>query len=104
MFSSIQNENDAANKLEQYWQSLSKIFTHVNKLSYDVTFSTYHSSTQWSGIQLFNEKNDQELEKFNLLTTKDYITFSSLVKSGEINATYIYYVNYGRQEGFCLFN
>ena len=72
----------------------------MNKLSYNATFSTYYSSPQWSGIQLFNEKNDQELEKFNLLTTKDYITFSSLVKSGEINATYIYYVNYGGQEDF----
>ncbi len=99
-FSSIESENDAANKLEQNWQSSSKIFTRVNKLSYDLTLSTYSPSTQWSGIQLFDEKNDVEIKKFDLLTTDDYLTFSSLIKSGRINANRIYYVNYGRQEDF----
>ncbi|CAF1544003.1 unnamed protein product [Rotaria sp. Silwood1] len=97
---SIESENDAANKLEQNWRSLSNIFTRVNKLSYDLTLSTYSPSTQWSGIQLLDKKTDQELAKFNLLTTNDYLTFSSLIKSGRINANYIYYVNYGRQEDF----
>ncbi|CAF0853609.1 unnamed protein product [Rotaria sordida] len=97
---SIESENDAANKLEQNWQSLSNIFTRVNKLSYDLTLSKYSPSTQWSGIQLFDKTNDQELAKFNLLSTNDYLTFSSLIKSGKIDANYIYYVNYGRQEDF----
>ncbi|CAF4228132.1 unnamed protein product [Rotaria sp. Silwood2] len=97
---SIESENDAANKLEQNWQSLSNIFTRVNKLSYDLTLSTYSPSTQWSGIQLLDKTNDKELDKFNLLPTNDYLTFSSFIKSGRINANYIYYVNYGRQEDF----
>ncbi len=99
-FSSIESETDSANKLEQHWRSYSKVFTRVNKLSYDLTLSTYSSSSQWSGIQLIDGKADQELAKFNLLSTNDYLTFSSLVKSGKIDGNYIYYANYGRQEDF----
>jgi hypothetical protein len=47
-----------------------------------------------------DDKTNQELAKFNLLTTNEYLTFSSLIKSGRIDANYIYYVNYGRQEDF----
>ncbi|CAF4117947.1 unnamed protein product, partial [Adineta steineri] len=97
---SIESENDAANRVEQNWQLSSKLFTRVNKFSYDVTLSKYVSSTQWSGIKLVNRKTDEEIIKFNLLTTDDYLTFSSLIKSGRIDANYIYYVNYGRHEDF----
>ncbi|CAF3458821.1 unnamed protein product [Rotaria socialis] len=97
---SIESESDAANKLELNWKSLSSIFNRVNKLSYDLTLSKYAPSVQWSGIQLLDRKNDQEIEKFNVLTTNDYLSFSSLIKSGKVMASYIYYANYGRQEDF----
>jgi hypothetical protein len=96
----IESENESAKKLEENWQLLSKIFTRVNKFSYDLTLSTYSPSTQWSGIQLLDGNTDHELAKFNILPTNDYLTFSSLIKSGRINANYIFYVNYGRQEDF----
>ena len=99
-FSTIESENDSAKRLEQTWQSFSKVFTRVNKLSYDLTLSTYAQSSQWSGIQLINGKTNEELAKFNLLSTNDYLTFSSLIKSGQIDASYIFYVNYGRAEDF----
>ncbi|CAF5120147.1 unnamed protein product, partial [Rotaria magnacalcarata] len=97
---SLESEIDAANKLELNWKSLSSIFNRVNKLSYDLTLSTYAPSLQWSGIQLLDRKNDQEIEKFNVLTTNDYLSFSSLIKSGKVMGNYIYYANYGRQEDF----
>ncbi|UJR16475.1 hypothetical protein I4U23_003377 [Adineta vaga] len=94
-----ESESDAANQLEQLWQS-SKVFTRVNKLSYDLTLSSYSFSPQWSGVQLFESGTDKEIKKYNVLSTKDYLTFSSLIKSGRINPNYIYYANYGRQEDF----
>lgn len=98
-FSSTESENDAANKLELEWQSLTNTFTRVNKLSYDLTLSKYAPSSQWSGIEVINKKNEQ-LEKLNVIINNDYLSFSSLIKSGKILANYIYYVNYGRQEDF----
>lgn len=99
-FSTIESENDSAKKLEQTWQSFSKVFTRVNKISYDLTLSTYAQSSQWSGIQLLNGKTNDELAKFNLLSTNEYLTFSSLIKSGQVDANFIFYVNYGRAEDF----
>ena len=97
---SSESESDSAKKLEQTWQSYSKVFTRVNKLSYDLTLSTYAPASQWSGIQLLEGKTDQELAKFSLLTSNDYLTFSSLVKSGRVDGNAIFYVNYGRSEDF----
>ncbi|CAF4364129.1 unnamed protein product [Rotaria sp. Silwood2] len=97
---SIESENDAANKLYEQWKSYSPSLTHINKLTYDINLSKFAPSTQWSGIQLFDDKNDKELLKVDLLPTENFLFFSSLVKSGIINGKSIYYVNYGRQEDF----
>ncbi|UJR29970.1 hypothetical protein I4U23_017517 [Adineta vaga] len=95
----MQNEADAANKLYDKWQSLSPSLDHVNKFSYDTILSKYASSP-WSGIQLFDAKGETELLKIDRSSTNDFISFSSLLKSGTIDANSIYYVNYGRQDDF----
>ena len=76
------------------------MFTRVNKLSYDLTLSTYAPSTQWSGIQVLGGKTDDEIKRYNLQSTSEYLTLSTLVKSGRVQANYIYFANYGRQEDF----
>ena len=97
----MESETDAANRLEQTWQSISpKMFTRVNKLSFDLTLSTYAPSPQWSGIQVLDAKTDNELNRYKLAVTNEYLTLSSLIKSGRVQANYIYYANYGRQEDF----
>ncbi|CAF0984827.1 unnamed protein product [Rotaria sordida] len=97
---SIESENDAANKLYEQWKSYSSSLTHVNKLTYDINLSKFSSSNIWSGIQLTDDSNRNEFLKVNLLSTENFLSFSSLVKSGEIDGNSIYYVNYGRQEDF----
>ena len=89
---------DAANRLERSWQSLPKAFSRVNKRSYDVTLSAYASADQWNGIQLLDRDTNDELAKFGRVSTEDYLTFSSLIKSGTSNGHFIYYVNYGQPE------
>ncbi|CAF0987404.1 unnamed protein product [Adineta ricciae] len=95
----VKSESDTASKLEQLWQS-SKLFTRVSKLSYDLTLSIYSPLPQWTGVQLLDKNTNVEIKKCNVLTTNDYLTFSSLVKSGRVQASYIFYVNYGRKEDF----
>ncbi len=98
--SSIESEIDSANKLYEQWQLLSPSLTHVNKFSYDIDLSKYSSSNQWNGIELLDGKTENELLKIDRLSTENFLSFSSLIKSGTINANSIYYVNYGRQEDF----
>ncbi|CAF4789812.1 unnamed protein product [Rotaria sp. Silwood1] len=97
---SIESENDAANKLYEQWKSYSSTLTRINKLTYDINLSKFASSTQWSGIQLFDDKNEKEFLKVNHLSTENFLALSSLVKSNTIDGNSIYYVNYGRQEDF----
>ena len=96
----MESETDAANKLHQQWQSLSPSLSRVNKLSYDITLSKYAPSTQWSGIQLLDSKSDSELLKADRSATEEFVSFSSLIKSGTVDGTSIFYVNYGRSEDF----
>jgi hypothetical protein len=98
--SSIESETDAANKLYEQWRNLSPNLTHVNKFSYEIDVSKYTPINQWSGITLFDSKNDKELMKIDRLSTDDILSFSSLIKSGKIDSNSIYYANYGRQEDF----
>lgn len=72
----------------------------INKLTYDVNLSKLVSSNIWSGIQVLDSKNEAELLKANILSAENFVSFSSLMKSGKIDASSIYYVNYGRQEDF----
>ncbi|CAF2045254.1 unnamed protein product [Rotaria magnacalcarata] len=97
---SIESENDAANKLHEKWKSYSSVLTRVNKLTYDINLSQYASSTQWSGAKLLDSKDGKELLKVNRLSAENILSFSSFIKSGEIDGNSIYYVNYGRQEDF----
>lgn len=96
----MESENDAANKLYQQWQSLSPSLTRVNKFSYDIKLSKYAPLIQWSGIQLLDGKNDKELLKVDRLSTEEFLSFSSMIKSNTVNGNSTYYVNYGRQEDF----
>ena len=89
---------EAANRLERSWQSLPKTFNRVNKHSFDVTLSGYAPTDQWNGIQLLDRDTNDELAKFGRVATNDYLTFSSLIKSGTFNGHFIYYVNYGQPE------
>ncbi|CAF1102937.1 unnamed protein product [Adineta ricciae] len=98
--SSVDNEDNAANKLFDIWRSLSPSLDRVNKFSYDVMLSKYVESSQWNGIQLLDGRNDTELLKIDRLPTNELISFSSLLKSGTIDGKFVYYVNYGRQEDF----
>jgi len=97
---SIEPEINSANKLYDQWQSLSPSLTHVNKFFYDINLSKYISSNQWNGIELLDGKTEKELLKIDRLLTNDFLSFSSLIKSGTITGNSIYYVNYGRQEDF----
>ena len=96
MFSSIETEINAANKLYDQWQ----VLTHVNKFSYEIDVSKYTPINQWSGIAVLDTKDNKEMIKIDRLSTENPISFSSLIKSGTIEGNSIYYVNYGRQEDF----
>ncbi|CAF1663966.1 unnamed protein product, partial [Adineta ricciae] len=98
--SSVDSEDNAANKLFETWQSLSPSLDRVNKFSYDVMLSKYVESSAWNGIQLLDGQNNTELLKIDRLSTNELISFSSLVKSGTVDGKFVYYVNYGRQEDF----
>jgi hypothetical protein len=100
LFSSIDSEINAANKLYDQWQTFSPVLNHINKFSYEIDVSKYTPINQWSGITVFDTKDNKELIKINRLSMENPISFSSLVKSGSIESTSIYYVNYGRQEDF----
>jgi hypothetical protein len=96
----LESENDSANKLYEQWQLLSPSLTGAKKFSYDINVAKYAPLTQRNGIELLDNKNGKELLKFDRLSTDNFLSFSSLVKSGTIDANSIYYVNYGRQEDF----
>ncbi|CAF1129722.1 unnamed protein product [Adineta ricciae] len=98
--SSVDSEDNAANKLLETWRSLSPSLDRVNKFSYDVMLSKYVESSAWNGIQLLDGQNNTELLKIDRLSTNELISFSSLMKSGTVDGKFVYYVNYGRQEDF----
>ena len=95
-----QSPNESAKKLEQIWANYSTVFHQVKQLSYDLTLTKFAPSNQWSGIQLIDDEKDQELTKFNLQSTDEYLTYSSLIKSGRFDGKFVCYVNYGRDEDF----
>lgn len=97
---SIDSFNESAKKLEQTWQISSKVFNQVKQISYDLTLTKFSPLSQWSGIQLIDENKNEEITRFNLLSTDEYLTYSSLIKSGQFDGKFVCYVNYGRDEDF----
>lgn len=90
------NEIDRANVLFTQWKSRSPELSHAKKFSYEFDLSKPISSQQWSGMELIHEK----LAKTDRFPTKDFVSFSSLIRSGTLESKEIYYVNYGREEDF----
>ena len=97
-FRTVESDLDAANRLETQWKSFQTVFSRVEKFSSDLTLSKPSSTGQWSGVVTVASDNDRELTKVAAVINQEYLTRSSLIKSGTIQSNRIYFLNYGRVE------
>lgn len=98
----VESDFDSANRLEKHWKTFSRIFHRVERFSSDLTLSKSSLTVQWSGIVTMMNDDEEKSIRFPSLINEDYLTSSTLRKSGTMESNRIFFLNFGRLEDFAF--
>lgn len=87
-------------EIYEKWKSFPSEIVRINQLMYDIKLSKYSPSQDTNIIELIDSTSNKVLIKIDAASKAVSMFDSSLVASGKIESSTIYYANYGREEDF----